>query len=242
MARKYFGTDGIRGRVGEGISTRSSCSSWLGGRACAGQWRGQQGPDRQGHAYLGVYVRGRAGRPGWLRPAWISECWARCRRRRSPIRPAPPACECRDRYQRIAQSARGQRHRSFRPAATSCRTRSRKQIEDELGKPMTTVARAAWASQAAGRCARALYRVLQEHHSVQAGLSWSEGGGRLRTWCDPPQPQTCSKRSVPRSSPSAPNRMAWNINEGFWCDQATCLGQFGARERCPSRHRPRWRR
>lgn len=31
--RKYFGTDGIRGRVGDAPITRSLCSSWAGRRA-----------------------------------------------------------------------------------------------------------------------------------------------------------------------------------------------------------------
>ena len=76
MSRKYFGTDGIRGRVGEapisadfmlrlgnayGHALRASVKS-------AGDWRKPVGDHRQGHAHLQLHVRirarGRTGRGG----------------------------------------------------------------------------------------------------------------------------------------------------------------------------------
>ena len=64
MARKYFGTDGVRGKVGEPPITPDfvmrlgyavgSC----GGARCQG-WRCTAcGADRQGHARVGLHARG----------------------------------------------------------------------------------------------------------------------------------------------------------------------------------------
>ncbi len=68
MARKYFGTDGIRGRVGEAADHAGFLSAArLGGRSgLRAQWAPSD-PDRQGHADLRLHVRvgarGRTRRP-----------------------------------------------------------------------------------------------------------------------------------------------------------------------------------
>ena len=110
MSRKYFGTDGIRGRVGEFPITPEFMLKlgWAAGMAFRRQGA-LQGVDRQGHADFRLHVRiGPAGRSG------------RCRRRCDAARsdadsgdrlPDPHlSCRCGYRHQCLAQSARRQRH------------------------------------------------------------------------------------------------------------------------------------
>ena len=111
MSRQYFGTDGIRGTVGQAPITPDfmlRLGHAVGPRAAARR-RAADGADRQGHAHLGLHDR--VGARGRLRVG---------RRRRAAQRPAADArrglpdaraaARPGRRHQRLAQSLRRQRH------------------------------------------------------------------------------------------------------------------------------------
>ena len=112
MARKFFGTDGVRGRVGEHPMTVDFALRWRAPRrACSRRTAARA--HRQGHAPFRLHVRIRA--RGGLR---------RRRRRRHADRPVADAghrvhhaqvrVQFRRRHQRLAQSLRRQRHQVLR--------------------------------------------------------------------------------------------------------------------------------
>ncbi len=61
MARKYFGTDGVRGQVGEAPMTVDFALRLASAAARVLAPKGGSGADRQGHARLRLHVRVRAG-------------------------------------------------------------------------------------------------------------------------------------------------------------------------------------
>ncbi len=99
MTRKYFGTDGIRGRVGEPPITPDFVMrlGYRRGRGAgargAAAGRAAGGADRQGHAHLRLHARGGAGGGVCGGRAWTCMLSGRCRRRPWPISRA--RCGCR---------------------------------------------------------------------------------------------------------------------------------------------------
>ena len=84
-ARRYFGTDGIRGRVGQGVISADFVLR-------LGNALGRVLTERNGHRPVVVIGRTRAFRatcskrrwkPGWLRPGPTFSCSDRCQPRRS---------------------------------------------------------------------------------------------------------------------------------------------------------------
>ncbi len=197
MSRKYFGTDGVRGTVGE-VPITPEFVLRLGqaaGRALTSTADGTSAgrPDRQGHAHLGLHARGGA------RGRAVER-----RRRRRAVRPVADArrrvsharapARRRHRHQRLAQSVSGQRHQVLlgaRQEAARCgrggdRGRARqaaalRQFEEpRQGAP-------------ARRRRRPLHRVLQAHLSERARPEGPEDRGRQR-----------ARRRVPRRAARLP--------------------------------------
>ena len=130
--RKYFGTDGIRGRVGEGpISADFMLRLGHAGRRvvlCRRQ-AACRGGHRQGHAHLRLHVRGRArSRPGRRRRrrAHARADADACRGATSPARCAPmPASSFRHRTIRMTTTASSSFPRTARSSPTTSSWRSR---------------------------------------------------------------------------------------------------------------------
>ena len=81
MTRKYFGTDGIRGRANGVITPELAFKRRPGGGPAVPARRPPApGGDRQGHAPLRLHDRDRRWRPASPRSAWTCSCSARCRR------------------------------------------------------------------------------------------------------------------------------------------------------------------
>ena len=178
MSRKYFGTDGVRGKVGEladhaGAGDAPGLRRGQGARRrgppTAGQ-RAARGPDRQGHAHLrlhaGVRAAGRAVRRGG---------------RHLPVRPDadaggglshPRAAPVgRHRHQRLAQPVRGQRHQVLLRSRRQAARRDRAGDRDAPRRPDRHRAiRAARQGAPAQRRGRPLHRVLQEHLSQPTSI------------------------------------------------------------------------
>ncbi len=129
MGRKYFGTDGVRGRVGEAPITPDFVLrlGYAAGRVLArAAWpRAPDGADRQGHAHFRLHARGgpRGRLLGGRRRRTAHRAASHAGRRLPDARAASVGGR---RDQRLAQSLRRQRHQVLlRQTATSSPTRSR---------------------------------------------------------------------------------------------------------------------
>ena len=185
VTRRYFGTDGIRGRVGEPMISPDFVLKlgWAAGHVLGNGW---QGPDRQGHPHLRLHVRvGPGGRPGGGGA------------RRAPARPHADAGgrlphphlprRGRHRHHRLPQPLPGQRHqvllRRRRQAPGRGRARHRGTDRSAAAYPRSRQDRQ---GQAHRRRPGALHRVLQEHHPLRHVAS----GGSSWWWTAPTGPPT----------------------------------------------------
>ena len=218
----YFGTDGVRGRVGEPPITPELVLKlgWAAGRVLAADTRARRRAparaDRQGHAHLGLHARGGAGGGP-----------VRRRRRRLALRAAADArgrlpdaraaAVRRHRDQRVAQSASTTTASSSSPApAPSCPTT----IEQAIERGMADAARLralGGARQGAPhrRRRRPLHRVLQGHVPVGPRPQGLAHRRRLRARRRLPRRAAGVPRARRRGrSRSAPSPNGININDG----------------------------
>ena len=160
MARKYFGTDGVRGTVGSSPMTPDFVLrlGYAAGKVLSGKGaRASGGADRQGHAHLGLHARvgarggllGRRRRRAHVRPD------AHARRRLPHARAAPVG---RRGDQRLAQSLSDNGIKFFSgdgfklPDDTEARIEARDRAADGLQR-----GRQARQGLARGRCAGGRY-------------------------------------------------------------------------------------
>ena len=247
MARRYFGTDGVRGRVGESPITPDFVMrlGYAAGKVLAKGGRGRPavllGKDTRISGYMlesalmagfcaagvDVHVDGPVADPGDRLP---DPGTAAVRRR---------GAEC------LAQSVRGQRHQVL--------LRRRQQAARRDGGGHRGAARradrlrrapSASARRSGSRRGRALHRVLQEHLPVRARPQGPEAGRGLRAWrCRiTPRPMS-STNSAPKSCPSAPNPTAptsTTASARFIPSHGSCRpqGRGGPRHLARRRRRP----
>ena len=145
---------------------------WAAGRVLGSGAR-QQGPDRQGHAHLRLYVRSRPSRPVLPPRGWIYACWGPCRRRRVAYLTRTLHASAGIVISASHNPHRRQRHQVLfrqRQQAARCHggnDRAGTRQADEYGQLGFS-----GKGQAAGRCAWALHRVLQEHDTLE---DWTFG-------------------------------------------------------------------
>ena len=202
MTRKYFGTDGVRGRVGESPIT----PDWVLrlGHAAGACWSRRATIDRspgrahrQGHPPLRLHARSGA-RVGAVRGG----------RRRVPVGPAADArgrapdaraaAAGRHRDQRLAQSVRGQRDQVLLGgAAPSCPMRLELAIEAALEQPIT----------------------LRRRRATSAAPSaWPTRPGRYIEFCkgtfpERPRPaRACASSSTARTAPAITSRRRYSAS------------------------------
>ena len=183
MARKYFGTDGVRGSVGEhphDRGFRAAPRERRGARARA-QWR--HGAHRQGHAAFGLHVRGRARSRLRRRRRRTSCSSVRCPRRASPIsRASSTAISAWSSAPRTI-STTTTASSSSTPKAASCPMKSKMAIEAELDRgadhAVFDASRPRHARrQIAPPLPGLLRRIAAEGHDARG----HEAGRRLREW------------------------------------------------------------
>ena len=198
MSRKYFGTDGVRGRVGEAPITpefvlRLGLRGRRGPRTAPERPRTAGGADRQGHADLGLHARGRA-RGGVCGGGRGRHAVRPDADPRSRLPHARAAALGGDRHQRLAQSVPRQRHQVL------LRRRRQAPRRDRAGD--RGCARAAARVPAVGRArpgaphrrrGRAIHRVLQEHVPRRARPARPAHRGGLR-----------ARRRLPRGAARLP--------------------------------------
>ena len=215
MTRRYFGTDGVRGRVGEPPITPELVLKlgWAAGLVLAADTRGNGvrpgGADRQGHAHLRLPARSRA-RVGAVRRGRrrLSVRAAADAGGRVPDARAAPVGGHRD--QRLAQSVRRQRHQVLlggrRQASRQHRARDRRR--DGAAARLRAVG-AARQGAPGRRRRRPLHRVLQEHVSRPSSTSRAGASSSIARTAPPTTSRRrCSTSSARTSSPSAPSRTA----------------------------------
>ncbi len=206
MSKQYFGTDGVRGRVGEPPITPELVLrlGYAAGRVFAVAFdaasrRNAGSADRQGHPHLRLPARSGAG----VRPL------RRGRRRLSVGTAAdasgriPHACTAPvggHRHQRLAQSVRGQRHQVLLRVGHQAAGRDR--TGDRAGHERADRLRAVGrARQGVPRQRRggSLHRILQGRLSQRARSQGIEDRRRLRTRCRLSRRAACVPRARRRS-------------------------------------------
>ena len=240
--RHYFGTDGIRGRVGEGHITPDFVLKlgWAAGRVL-GNGRGKIliGKDTRISGYMfesaleaglvaagvGIRLLGPMTTPG---VAYLTRTF----RASAGI---------------VITASHNPYHdngiKFFSADGDKLPDEVELAIEAELDKPLRTVESSALGKvQAGGGRQRALYRVLQEHHSLVHEFPRSQDRGRLRPRRDLQHRAACLRgtRCQRRADGHRAGRLQYQSRCGF--DQTGCLlpgrGRAGGR----SGHRLRWRR
>ena len=186
MTRKYFGTDGIRGRVGEAPITPDFCLRLgLGRRSSLRAQRSSTDPDRKRHADIRLHVRvcprGRTLVRGCRRTPARADADAGGR-----VSHAHAARRRRHCHQRLAQSVLRQRHQVLRfGTATNLPDAKELEIEAELDSPLTCVTSEADRQSEAGRGrAWSLHRILQGHRRSRHAAERLQDRARLREWRD----------------------------------------------------------
>jgi phosphoglucosamine mutase len=230
VTRKYFGTDGVRGRVGETPITpefvmrlghaagRVLASARQHAQSCQAG-RPASGADRQGHPDLGLHAGGGA-------RSRVFRCRCRCLSGRTDADAghgttslAPCACRRGSSSRRRTTRTTTTGSSSSRRTEASCPMIWNSEIEAALDEPMTCVPSAGLGRRAADRrCRRPLHRVLQGHLSVSNGPARTEDRRRLRQRCCLSSRAACLSRTGCRSQQHR-HRTQWPQHQpGCWRD------------------------
>jgi hypothetical protein len=189
MSRKYFGTDGVRGRVGQSPITPEFVMrlGYSAGKVLLEQGGMPVGDtpavsDRQGHPPFRLHAGiGSGGRIfGGRRRSLPGRAAAYAGSGLPDPRPAP--CRRASSFLLRTTLTTITASSSFRRRAPSCRTMSSMPSRRASISPWSVRRRPNWAGQAHRGCTWSLYRVLQEHLPQRSRPARPEDCRRLRPW------------------------------------------------------------